>query len=119
MSLQVGAFCYATPADAGRAACSQWQPVVNVSGNIIKSVTCYDINAVNGALFLRVATTDTSIPSTTFQNVSHLLSYPACVEQDYLVAAEIVIAGLLALYVTWLCGWKILSYLGWTRGENV
>lgn len=117
MSLQVGASCYATAADAGRAACSQFSPVATLSGTTLKTVSCSASHATTGALLLDVVETDTVTQATTTTQVSQLVTFPPCVQQDYLDAAEVIISGLLAVWVIWYSGHKLISFLGWTRGS--
>lgn len=118
MSLQVGMSCYSTAAQAGRAACSQYQPLSTINGNILKTVSCSSADTSTGALHLDIVTTDTSTSSVSSVQVSQQITFSDCVNQDYIDAAAIIFPALLAVYVVWICGWKMLSFVGWSRGEN-
>jgi len=118
MAYQFGSACYASMADVGRADCAAFQPVTSVAGNIVKSVSCYGSNFTTGSLHLSVTTTDLNTSTSTFQNISHLRSYPACVQTDYLIAAEIIAGGLLALWCVWYGGMKLIDLLNWSRGDQ-
>ncbi len=118
MALQVGSFCYASLVEAGRATCSQFNPLTTINGNEIKTVTCAGSDLATGDLQLSVVVLDMLTNSSSTQTYSHALSYPPCIQQDYIDAAEVVIGAVLVIYVFWICGWKLLSFLGWTRGEN-
>lgn len=116
MSLQVGAFCYATPADAGRAACSQFQNVSSVSGGTVQTVSCSGSDSF-GNLFLSVSSVSVSGASSV-QVVSQQVSFPPCVQQDYVDALEVVAGSILAVWVLIYTGHKILGLLGWSRGDG-
>lgn len=118
MSLQVGAFCYATPVDAGRAACAQFSPITSVdgSGNVI-TLSCASSDATTGALNLQKIVTAPG-GAQTVSTVVELPSYPDCVQGDYIAAVEVVIPGLLVCWVLWFTGRSIMRFLGWSRGEN-
>jgi hypothetical protein len=119
MSLQVGSFCYASPGDAGRAACSQFQSSTTISGDSLKTVTCSGADETTGALLLDVVTTSASSGTSTTTQISQSISFPECVNQDYVEFLGVVFAGVLSVYILWLCGWRLLSFIGWTRGDNV
>ena len=119
MSLQVGNTCYLSPVDAGAAACSQFSPISTINSVSVKQVTCSSADATTGALNLFVTSTDLTTNVTTSQTVQQVLSFPPCIQTDYFDAFEVVFGAVLGLYVIWLCSWKLLSYLGWSRGENV
>lgn len=118
MSLQVGASCYATAVDAGRAACSQFQPLTSFNTTHVKSVTCTSSNPTTGTLNLNIVTTEISSGASSSVAVIQTLTYPPCVQSDYMEAAGIIFAALMAAYIVWFCGVKILSYLGWSRGDH-
>lgn len=116
MAFQVGVSCYATAADAGRAACSQFQPLTTISGNTVKTVSCSSADVITGDLNLSVISTDIPTNITTAQGITHSLSFPPCIQQDYLDAIEVVSASLLSVLVIWWCGMKLVNFLGWSRG---
>lgn len=118
MALQVGALCYASAIEAGRAACSQFNSVTTISGNEIKTVTCSSADPMTGALQLSIATTNTNTQNTTTQIVAQPLNYPPCIVQDYIDAIGVIISGLLVVFIVWHGGWRMLSFLGWTRGAQ-
>ena len=118
MPLQVGLSCYATPVDAGQAACASFQPVTTVTASSVRTVTCSSADAASGALNLSVATTDTTTNVTTTQLISQLETYPPCSHGDYLVAFEVIFSGILGILTMIWCYKKLLDFLGWSRGEN-
>lgn len=118
MSLQVGALCYATAIEAGRAACSQFSSVTTINGDIIKTVTCSASDALTGDLQLSIASTDLISQITTTQIVAQPLNYPPCIAQDYIDAIELLIGALLVVFIVWHGGFRMLSFLGWTRGSQ-
>jgi hypothetical protein len=118
MSLQVGTLCYSSAVEAGRAACSQFSPVSMLSGSTMKTASCASSDAITGALLVNVVTTDLSTNASSVVQISQTVSFPACVQQDYIDAAEIIIGALLGLWCVWFTGKKIIETLGFTRGEN-
>jgi len=118
MPFQVGMACYSTAVDAGRAACSAFENISTINGNIVKTVSCTSSDFATGALNLSIASTDIVTNITTTESISQLITFPPCVEGDYVEAAGIIFAGLLSIWCIWICGWKLLSFLGWSRGEN-
>ncbi|MDP2144405.1 MAG: hypothetical protein Q8J80_09795 [Gallionella sp.] len=118
MALQVGAFCYASPVEAGRAACSQFQPSTVIYANEVKTVTCSGSDALTGDLLLQVVTTDTATQISTVQNITQSLTFPPCVQEDYIAYFGVIFGGLMAVYVIWLCGRWMLSFLDFNRGAN-
>jgi hypothetical protein len=119
VSLQVGAFCYANAVEAGRAACSQFQPVTSLSGTLFKTITCTGSDATTGSLSLDLKTFDTAALTMTEQTFSQSLNYSDCVNQDYVDAAEVIFPALVAVWVVWICGRKMMDVLGWSRGDHV
>ena len=119
MSLQVGSSCYASAVDAGRAACSQFQTIATINGNILKTVSCSSSDISTGALVLDVVTTDTTTAVTSTVQVNQLVTFPPCVEGDYIVAAEIIAGALLALWVIGYSGHKLIQFLSTNRGDYV
>lgn len=119
MSMQVGASCYASSVDAGRAACASFDPVTTITASSVRTVTCASSDGVTGALNLSVSDTDIATNTTTITAISQLPAFPDCVQSDYVDAIGIIFAGLLSIWCIWICAWKLLSFLGWSRGENV
>jgi hypothetical protein len=117
MSFQVGSSCYATQADAGAAACSQFVPVYSQDATNFYSTTCASASAT-GALNLQNVTTKISNGAITTKLIAVMQSYPACIETDYLVAGETIAGALFGLWAIAYAGYKILSFLGWSRGQN-
>ena len=119
MSLQVGTSCYATAVDAGRAACSQFEPVSTISGSIVKTVSCSSSDPSTGALILDINSIDSSTNAASSVQVTQNISFPPCVQQDYIDAAEVIAGSLLAFWVVGYAGYKIMALLDWSRGESV
>ena len=124
MSQQVGNFCFATPAAAGAAACSQYVPVSSITPNfrgssVMVTTSCTGSDPVTGALLLQVASVDLSNGVQTNVNISTLPTFPPCNQLDYVVAGEAIFGALLALYITWYTGKKLIATLNWSRGDYV
>ena len=117
MSLQVGAFCFATQLDAASAACSSFPITYYAASGVIASTTCTGVNP-DGSLILQEVTTDTSNNSSVVATISQLQSYAPCNQTDYLNAVEIVFSGVLFLWMVYYTGRKILSFVNWSRGDN-
>jgi hypothetical protein len=71
MSLQVGASCYASAADAGRAACSQFSPMLHVGETTARTISCTSADATSGALNLKIVSTDLASSAVTVTAVCH------------------------------------------------
>lgn len=116
MSLQVGSLCYATPVDAGSAACSSFVPVASVDASGVRTVSCVGSDQVTGALNLQVALTPPG-GSTTYSTISQLPSFPPCSHDEYLLAVEQIAGAVFAcLAMTW-GAWQIYKILHWSRGD--
>lgn len=105
MSYQVGLFCYATPVDAGQAACASYQPVSGVAsaGNALVSSSCEGVDETTGALKLRIATSDISTGVTTYQTVEQLPAFAPCQYTEILSFWWAIIpAVLIALLPIWV-----------------
>jgi len=119
MALQVGNFCYATPADAGVAACSSFEAETSIQGTHLISATCYGTNPVTGALYIRMADTDTVANTTVFTVTSHLQSFPPCTNADYLEFMQVIFGGILTVWFVWWCGKKVINAINTGRGDYV
>jgi regulator of PEP synthase PpsR (kinase-PPPase family) len=119
MSLQVGSFCYADAVAAGRAACSQFQPVSHISDTVASTLSCSSADATTGALNLSIVSTNLSTMVVTTSTTQQLQDYMSCVLGDYMDFFGTIFAALMLLYLTWFFGQKILRTLNWGRGENV
>jgi hypothetical protein len=118
MSLQVGASCYASAADAGRAACSQFSPMLHVGETTARTISCTSADATSGALNLKIVSTDLASSAVTVTTTQQLQDYPPCVIQDYVDSLEVVAAAVLAVWSIWYCGMKLVGFLGWSRGDS-
>lgn len=98
MSYQVGAACYATVVDAGGAACTAYAPVSTLvsDGAILRTASCSSVDSTTGALNLQITSTPVDGTASTTAIVSQTISYPACIQADYILAGEIVAGALLA-----------------------
>lgn len=124
MSLQVGNFCFATPAAAGVAACSQYVTVSTITqpffGNpTLVATSCSGSDPNTGALLLNVASTDLILGTQSNLQISTLPTFPPCNQLDYVLAGEAIFGALLALYITWYTGKKLIATLNWSRGDYV
>jgi hypothetical protein len=119
VSLQVGSSCYASPADAGRAACSQFSPMLHVGDTTARTITCTSADASTGALNLKIVSTDLASSAVSVTTTQQLQDYPPCVQQDYIDSLEVVAGAFLGLWALYYFGRKVMQLLSWTRGENV
>lgn len=121
MSLQVGAFCYASPVEAGAAACGNFVPVSSLvdSGAAFRTVSCSSADAATGALNLRISTAPVDGSAATFTMVQQQVAFPNCRESDYYDAAEVILGAALGVWATWWGVMKIIHFLGWGRGDAV
>jgi hypothetical protein len=117
VTVQVGSYCFATPADAGPHACASFVPVSHVDGSTLTSVGCSAANA-DGSLTMFRSSVD--MPSGVETRGAFTLTpdYPACVQMDYVAAAEAVAGPMLAVAVICWGAWKFISFLGWGRGDG-
>jgi hypothetical protein len=109
MSYQVGVFCYATPVDAGAAACGRFTPVsaVTSGGDFVVTVSCEGVNPDTGALQLQVASTPTSGAGTTYKTVEQMPVLFPCQHQDYLDAFSSVFWVLVSVIVVPYCLFRL------------
>lgn len=115
MALQVGGSCYATQADAAAAACSQFNVAPFQDATTIQTSTCTGTSF--GYLLLVNKKVDKVTNITTTTSNTLYPSFPPCIEQDYLVAAEIIFGGLLGLWAVSYAGMKVVNFLNFTRGS--
>lgn len=118
MSLQVGSVCYASPVDAGSAACAAFVPVSSISGGQVQTVSCGSSDSTTGALNLTVSSTNISSGVTSSIQISQLQTFPPCAQGDFIAAFEVLFAGLLGLWAMWYGGSKLIGFLGWSRGQD-
>lgn len=116
MPLQVGSSCYATAAEAGGAACSQFVPVSSIDASGVRSVSCVQSDAQTGALMLQIALTPTN-GITVYSTISQLPAFPPCIESDYVQAVEQVFGAFLALWAICYGCWLLYQRLNWSRGD--
>jgi hypothetical protein len=118
MAYQVGLACYATFADAGAAACSSFVPISSITATDYKYVDCGGSDPVSGALYLAVRTTNISTGTITFNTIVQPIDFQPCMWSDFVAAIEICFGAALGVWAIWHGGKKLLSFLGWSRGEN-
>lgn len=119
MSYQVGSFCYATPADAGQAACARYEPVsgITAGGDAVIGTSCEGANPETGALQLRVATTPTNGSPTTYQVVEQMPAFAPCQYATVIEYFSVVIPFIVvALVLPWFVYKKISGFLEY-RGQ--
>jgi len=120
MSYQVGAACYATVVDAGGAACAAYAPVSTLvhDGAAVRTVSCTSADPSSGALNLQISTTPVDGSPGTVSTVSQPIAFPPCTQADYVLAAETIVAALLA---AWVVVWgvnEVRKYIDWSRGDS-
>lgn len=120
MSYQVGAACYATPVDAGTAACAAYAPVSQLvqDGAVIRTVSCSGADQTTGALILNVTSSPVDGSASTVQSVHQSMTFADCQQFAWVQAAEVVFASLLGLFVVIYCGKKLIDTINWGRGES-
>lgn len=114
MSYQVGNFCYATDFDAANAQCAAYTPISSITSGVLTATTCNNATTdgyVN--LFVTKTNLTTGVTTTSFVLVPEAAG--SCIYPDVADAAEVIIGGLLSLYVIWVCGWRIINLIGWSR----
>lgn len=119
MSYQVGAACYATVVDAGSAACAAYAPVSTLiqDGTVVRTVSCFSADASTGALNFQISSTPVDGSASTIATVSQAISFPVCSQGDYVAAAEVVAAAMLAAWAAAYGLNAIRRYIDWSRGE--
>ena len=119
MSYQVGAFCFATAADAGAAACARFEPVTSIvdSGATVRSVSCESFDISTGALNLEITSSPVAGGSSTYSTISQQIAFAPCQESVYLDAAEAISGLVLAAYFSAWGMLKIIQFLGVFRGS--
>lgn len=118
MSFQVGAFCYATSVDAGRAACSQFQNVSSLSPTQVQTVSCSGVDPASGSLLLNISSVDVGTGASSVQVVAQQISFPPCVQQDYLDALEYCAGGVLTLWGLYIGYMHIVRLIESHRGSE-
>lgn len=120
MSLQVGLSCYATPVDAGVAACSAFAPLSGLvtNGAVLRTVSCVSADQATGALNLQITSTPVDGSAGTVAYVSQSVSYPQCNQADYVAAGEIVFGAFLALWCSVYGLNEIRKMLHWSRADS-
>ena len=113
MSLQVGRFCYASPVDAGAAACAQYAPVSEIvnSGLDLKTVSCSGSDPVTGALLLDVTTTPLDGSPGVSSAITHQISYSPCQETDYLAAFQTLAGTALGAFFVCYGIWRVYKFI--------
>jgi hypothetical protein len=119
MSLQVGSFCYADAIEAGRAACSQFQPVSHLSDTVASTIYCSSSDATTGALNLSIVSTNILSGVVTTQTTQQRMDFMPCVLSDYVDFIGVIFGGIMTVWVVWYFGKKLLALLNWGRGEVV
>lgn len=117
MSHQVGSFCYASLADAGMAACSNFAPVTTIVAGAVSTVSCESATPT-GALNLKLVSTPIDGTASTTKTITQPLAYLDCQHQQYWDAGLIIFGYTLALVATCWPLWKFANYLGWGRGSE-
>lgn len=118
MSLQVGLSCYADAVNAGEAACASFVPVSSIDASGVRTVSCSGTDPLTGALQLNVAYTPDG-GTTIYTTISQLQSFPPCIQDDYLLAAEQVFGVLLAAWAIIYGAWKLKGFMHWNRGDRL
>jgi hypothetical protein len=118
MALQVGGSCYATVVDAGAAACAEYNQAGFMDATNIYTTTCTSANATTGVLNLSVITTKISTNVSTVKALTVSPAYPPCNEPAHLAAYETIFGGVLALFAICYGGYKVISFLGYSRGSH-
>ena len=120
MSYQVGAFCYASLADAGSAACASFAPVTSIvnGGASITTISCQSATDA-GALNLMSVTNPTDGSSgMSVRAVTQYVAYQPCQEAKYWEAGFTIVGAVLGLVCISVPLWRFCNWLVWGRGES-
>lgn len=111
MSFQVGAFCYPSPGDAGRAACTNFELQTSIDGTNIRTVSCSGADPTTGALQLDVATTDISTNVVSSVQIYQPITFSECMQQDVINAVGILIGAALGVWAVMYGLYKVYQML--------
>jgi hypothetical protein len=117
MALQVGDSCYATQLDAAIATCAIFQPVYYQDATYAYSLSCVGTDGISRLSLVRTKTTISTNTSVT-TNFTQALAYPPCQQDAQLAAYETIFGGVLALFAICYGGYKVISFLGYSRGSH-
>ena len=117
-SVQVGAFCYATPVAAAGAVCAAHVPSTVVVGGNVVQLSCAGVTP-SGAVLMRtsVAPVDASA-SAVVSTLELSPSFAPCVWDDYAFAFEAVVSAVLLAWIGWYGVKKINDFLRSGRGSH-
>lgn len=118
MSYQVGAFCFASLGDSGAAACSRFVPVSSVDGVSLRTVSCESSDPVTGALNLKISVSPLDGSASSYSAISQQIAFSDCQESQYWEAFSIFAGVIITAWALVWCGWKVASFLGFSRGEQ-
>lgn len=118
MSYQVGSLCYISKADAAVPACSAFQPVSSLNGNILTTVSCSGVNADGSLAMVRSVVDASTSTAPVVTSFSQVLDYGPCTQGDYVEAFNSLLGPVLALAVACWGLWRMASYLGWGRADS-
>ena len=105
-SVQVGSFCYASPVDAGPAACASFQPVTSSVSDTVTTLSCSGADTSGNLVIQRSVVVGSGAPTiTTF---TQALAYPPCVQSDYFAAGEAIFGSVLT---AWCLIWGLRKIL--------
>lgn len=119
MAVQVGGFCYAAASDAGPAACAAFSPVSSISGNFLSTVGCSSANFDGNLTMYRSVVDMTSQAAPVLSTFTQKFYFPLCVEGEILIALQGIAGPVLGVLVSAWGLFKIMSYLGWSRGDKM
>jgi hypothetical protein len=114
MSLQVGDSCYASPVDAGVAACAAFVPVSQITDNGAKfrTIYCSGADLATGGLQLVVTTTDTVTGgASTTAEITQQIAFPPCLEQVKTDAYLSIFGAVLAAVVICYAVWRVVAFM--------
>lgn len=118
MSLQVGAFCYATPVAAAAAACARHVPSVKVDGGNVVSLSCSGVTDVGGLVMSTSVVPVGSSASAVVSTSEYPMDFAPCLYPDFVEAVLAIFAALLALWAITYGPRQVLKLLAWGRGRN-
>lgn len=116
MALQVGALCFADAVSAGAAACSATMPTTQVVGTNLVSSSCSGVDSL-GALLIKTTAypldgTAASVPVV----IAVTPAFGDCLTPALVDAGLAIMLALLVAWVPIYAVWKIIQWLGFTRG---
>lgn len=116
-SVQVGASCYATPVDAGAAACAAHVSSVTVQGGDVVSLSCAGVTAL-GELVMQTGVVPVgSSASAVVSQYTLAPVFQPCQDADKVQAGLMITSAVIVAVTLCGCAYSVVRFLNWSRGE--